>query len=67
LKEKKGVGYTTGTGSIWNVQEYLENKDAKNSQILNIISILMHSIKKSDNQEKMVDENSKELEAKALM
>jgi len=43
--EKKGVGYTTGTGSIWNVQEYLDSKDSKNSQILNIISILMHSIK----------------------
>jgi hypothetical protein len=48
-KEKKGVGYTTGVGSVWNVQEYLESKDAKNSQIANIISIFMHSIKaKSD-------------------
>jgi hypothetical protein len=44
-KEKKGIGYTTGTGSIWNVQEYLDTKDAKNCQISNIINILMHSIK----------------------
>ena len=48
-KEKKGIGYTTGTGSAWNVQEYLDSKDAKNSQISNIINILMHSIKSTEN------------------
>ena len=42
--KKKGVGYTTGVGSAWNVQEYLESKEAKNHQIATIVSILMHSI-----------------------
>lgn len=30
-KEKKGVGYTTGSGSIWNVQEYLASKELRSS------------------------------------
>lgn len=42
---KQGVGYTTGVGSAWNVQEYLESKEAKNDQIATIVCILMHSIK----------------------
>jgi hypothetical protein len=30
-KKRKGVGYTTGTGTQWNVTEYLKSKEAKSS------------------------------------
>ena len=50
--EKKGVGYTTGTGSVWNVSEYLETKGARNQQIANIVGILKHSLK-GENMESM--------------
>ena len=29
--KKKGVGYTTGVGTAWNVSEYLKSKEAKSS------------------------------------
>ena len=29
-KARKGVGYTTGVGTAWNVSEYLKSKEAKN-------------------------------------
>jgi len=41
---KKGVGYTTGTGTGWDVEAYLELKEAKNSQITQIITILKSCI-----------------------
>lgn len=30
-KKRKGVGYTTGVGTTWNVSEYLKSKEAKSS------------------------------------
>ena len=50
-KEKKGVGYTTGNGSLWNVQEYLDLKEATNAQIANIINIFANSINKLSHDE----------------
>lgn len=44
-KKRKGVGYTTGVGTTWNVAEYLKSKEAKNAQIANIINILKHFIR----------------------
>lgn len=29
-KVRKGVGYTTGVGTAWNVSEYLKSKESKN-------------------------------------
>jgi len=45
---RKGVGYTTQVGTVWNVSEYLKSKEARNSQITNIINILKHFIKSKD-------------------
>jgi ubiquitin-protein ligase len=28
---RKGVGYTTGSGSLWNVQEYLASRELRSS------------------------------------
>lgn len=28
-KKRKGVGYTTGVGTQWNVNEYLKSKESK--------------------------------------
>ena len=30
-QKRKGVGYTTGVGTAWNVTEYLKSKEAKSS------------------------------------
>lgn len=43
-KVRKGVGYTTGVGTSWNVNEYLKSKEAKNGQITNIVKILKNMI-----------------------
>jgi len=32
-KGRSGVGYTTGTGTVWNVAKYMQEKDSRNSQI----------------------------------
>jgi len=29
--EKKGVGYTTGTGEAWNVTEFLASREARSN------------------------------------
>lgn len=31
LQKRKGVGYTTGVGTTWNVSEYLKSKEAKSA------------------------------------
>jgi hypothetical protein len=46
--KRKGVGYTTGVGTAWNVSEYLKSKEAKSSQAANIVNILKHMIKSKD-------------------
>ena len=47
-KKRKGVGYTTGVGTTWNVSEYLKSKEAKNAQIANIVSIIKNFIRTKD-------------------
>lgn len=47
-QKRKGVGYTTGVGTVWNVGEYLKTKEAKSSQAANIVNILKHMIKSKD-------------------
>eukprot|EP00347_Sterkiella_histriomuscorum_P007708 403347869 len=47
-KVRKGVGYTTGVGTAWNVNEYLKSKESKNQQIANIMNILTSIIKSQD-------------------
>lgn len=46
--KRKGVGYTTGNGTAWNVTEYLKSKEAKSSQAANIVNILKNMIKSKD-------------------
>jgi hypothetical protein len=47
-QKRKGVGYTTGVGVIWNVSEYLKSKEAKSQQAANIVNILKNMIKSKD-------------------
>lgn len=47
-QKRKGVGYTTGVGTTWNVSEYLKSKEAKSQQAANIVNILKHMIKSKD-------------------
>lgn len=47
-QKRKGVGYTTGVGTTWNVSEYLKSKEAKSAQAANIVNILKHVIKSKD-------------------
>jgi len=47
-KKRKGVGYTSGVGQVWNVSEYLKSKEARSSQIANIVNILKYIIKGKD-------------------
>ena len=44
-KGRSGVGYTTGTGTVWNVQKYMQEKDNRNSQIQYLIDILTNFFK----------------------
>jgi hypothetical protein len=47
-QKRKGVGYTTGVGTVWNVGEYLKTKEAKSSQAANIVNILKNMIRSKD-------------------
>jgi hypothetical protein len=49
--EKKGVGYTTGNGKVWDVDEYLAQVEAKNHQISKIIGIVKHTLKNSNSED----------------
>jgi|LauGreDrversion4_2_1035121.scaffolds.fasta_scaffold26859_7 hypothetical protein len=46
--KRKGVGYTAGVGTTWNVAEYLKSKEAKSSQTANIVNILRNIIRSKD-------------------
>lgn len=46
--KRKGVGYTAGVGTTWNVSEYLKSKEAKSSQAANIVNILKNMIRSKD-------------------
>ena len=46
--KRKGVGYTAGVGTAWNVSEYLKSKEAKSSQAANIVNILKNMIRSKD-------------------
>lgn len=48
VSKRKGVGYTTGVGTTWNVSEYLKSKEAKSSQAANIVTILKNIIHSAD-------------------
>lgn len=37
---KKGVGYTTGVGEIWDVNAYLKLKETKNASLLRVFRII---------------------------
>jgi hypothetical protein len=37
---KKGVGYTTGVGEIWDVNAYLKMKETKNASLLRVFRII---------------------------
>ena len=44
-KKRKGVGYTTGVGEEWDVDQYLKDKKAKNSQLASMLNIIANFIK----------------------
>ena len=41
---RKGVGYSTEVGKIWDVDEYMESKKAKNAQLLALVEIIANFI-----------------------
>ncbi len=43
-KVRKGVGYSTQVGEIWDVDKYMKSKKAKNGQIAALISIIANFI-----------------------
>ena len=43
-KVRKGVGYSTAVGEIWDVDKYLKSKKAKNNQIIALVTILSNFI-----------------------
>eukprot|EP01022_Parablepharisma_sp_SALTPOND_P020985 TRINITY_DN395_c0_g1_i1.p1 TRINITY_DN395_c0_g1~~TRINITY_DN395_c0_g1_i1.p1 ORF type:complete len:5656 (-),score=802.26 TRINITY_DN395_c0_g1_i1:1614-18581(-) len=43
-KVRKGVGYSTQVGEIWDVDKYMKSKKAKNSQITALINIVSNFI-----------------------
>lgn len=47
-KKRKGVGYTTGVGKTWNVNQYIKNKKVKNEQIAYLIDILSNFFRTKD-------------------
>lgn len=47
-KKRKGVGYTTGVGKTWNVNQYMKNKKVKNEQIAYLIDILANFFRTKD-------------------
>ena len=42
--EKKGVGYSTQIGEIWDVDKYIKSKETKNQQITSLIAIISNFI-----------------------
>jgi len=44
---RKGVGYA-GAATDWDIQEYLNAKDALSSQILSIINTLIRCVRSTD-------------------
>jgi len=47
-KKRMGVGYTTGVGKTWNVNQYIKNKKIKNEQIAYLIEILSNFFRTKD-------------------
>ena len=47
-KKRKGVGYTTGVGKTFNVNQYIKNKKVKNEQISYLIDILSNFFRTKD-------------------
>ena len=53
-KAKKGVGYTTEVGEIWDVNAYLKLKETKNASLIKvfkIIYIFLDMLTKSETQQ----------------
>ena len=47
-KKRKGVGYTTGVGKTFNVNQYIKNMKVKNEQISYLIDILSNFFRTKD-------------------
>lgn len=47
-KKRKGVGYTTGVGKTFNVNQYIKNTKVKNEQISYLIDILSNFFRTKD-------------------
>lgn len=52
LKKRHGVGYTTGTGTEWDVVSYMKSKEDKNAQIRGIVGIIKAVLQQREGEEK---------------